>query len=432
MKKMMFYCFSFVFILSCFIVGCTNNPNENTNKIVIWHWMNDRQLAFDQLAKDYLAETGVAVEFKLFSPPDIYSQKVIAAARAGNLPDIFGIIGEKKTFASFIKANYLYSFTDVMKANDNEWENRFYPNTLKVVVFEKDNSYGVAEGIYAVPIDTTIIKFVYNKDIFKKAGLDPENPPADFAAFLAQAKAINKAFGFDGFVCGWSEGWLLNCLATEWAFNIMGEKKFFQTIEGVVPYTDPQWVKVFSLFKEMSEADILNSNITTMINKEAEEAFSQGKAGFSFNGSWAVNVYKQLNPDLNYGYFSPPSVSQSFPVRTWGGAGSSFMINAKSKVKEQAVNFLKWITEKKQQEFLVKETNNLPSIQGCEEGIPPLLKSLINDFNSLTHPDVWPDSEDSRVVEVRDRGLQQIIMGIKSPEDVAKEIQDVKKRVSKK
>jgi len=416
------------------LAGCAaQKPKED--KLVIWHWMTDREGAFRELTEKYKETIGLNVEFKLFFPPEIYSQKVIAAARAKTLPDIFGILGERKTLASFIKAGYILNLSPYMKETigekeDVEWKDSFYPQTLRVVTFNEDNTYGVDGGIYGVPIDTTIMQFIYNKALFKKAGLDPEKSPETVDEFIVLAKGIKDKTGTTGFICGWGEGWLLNALATEWAINTMGENKFLKTIEGEIPYTDPDWLEVFSLFAKLKSSGILASNIATMTNKEAEAAFAEGKAAFSFNGSWSVNVYKQLEEELDYAFFSLPKASSDHPVKVWGGAGSSFMIDANSPKKAQAVKFLKWLSAKEQQEFLAKETNNLPAIKGVSEKLPPILKGLLGTFGNLTHPDIWPRNEDSRVIEIMNRGLQQIVMGLKTPEEVAREIQKKKEKIS--
>lgn len=415
-------------IVASVFTSCVSKKAPD-NKITVWHWMNDRRDAFKELAKQYEQFAGIQVEFKLFSPSDIYAQKVIAAARAGRLPDMFGILGEKKTLAAFIKAKYILDLTPYMEEEKKVWQKSFYPQALAVTSFKRANEYDVKEGIYGVPIDITVMEFLYNKKLFAQAGLDPQSPPKDFDEFITYAQKIKKSSAVDGFVCGWGEGWLLNALATEWAFNLMGEKKFFQTIEGKVSYTDKDWVEVFSKFADMEKAGILASDITTMINKEAEDAFSRGKAAFSFNGSWSINVYKQLSPDLEYAFFPLPKISQRFPIKIWGGAGSSFMVNAKSSRKEKVINFLKWITAKKQQEFLALKTNNLPAIKNCESGFSDILLSLLDDLNILTHPNIWPQNEDSRVLEVMNTGLQQIIMGIRTPQEVAQKIQKIKQRI---
>ncbi|MFH1768750.1 MAG: sugar ABC transporter substrate-binding protein [Candidatus Omnitrophota bacterium] len=422
----------FIIFIIAVAAGCFAPEKPDKKEIVIWHWMIDREDAFDRLAERYKQEKGIEVNFKLFFPPDIYSQKVIAAARAQNLPDIFGILGEKKTVASFITAGYIVDLTPYMEAGNNAWENRFYPKTLELAVFKEKNNYAVTPGIYAVPIDTTVMEFIYNKSLLEKAGMDRDKSPATFDELISYAKKASEKAGVYGFVCGWAEGWLLNALAVEWAVNLMGEEKFFQTIAGNILYTDKQWVKVFSLFLRLRDSGILAPGIATMTNKEAEDAFSKEKAVFSFNGSWSVNVYKQLAPDLDYAFFPLPKVSDRFDVKIWGGAGSSFMVSSNSRYKEEAVDFLRWLTDKKQQEFLIRETSNLPAVKDCEDSLPGILKSLLSTFSDLTHPDTWPWNEDSRVIEVMNRGLQQIVLGLKTPQKVAEEIQNTKERISHK
>lgn len=423
---------SFAFFLTTviFISACSPHQKEIKNKIVIWHWMNDRKTAFDELAQEYQQISGVPVEFKLFFPPDIYSQKVIAAARAGNLPEIFGILGEKQTIGSFVKAGHILNLAPYMEENNETWKNSFYPQALDTTAFYAENNYSTPQGIYGVPIDITIMQFVYNKSLFKEAGLNPNMPPVTFDQFVKYAQIIKETSGVDGFVCGWGEGWLIKCLTTQWAINIMGEEKFLKTIAGEIPYTDELWIKVFSLFTKLKDSGILASDITTMINKEAEDLFSKGKAAFSFNGSWSVNVYKQLAPDLDYAFFSMPKPARENTFKIWGGAGSSFMVNAKSGQKEEAVKFLKWLTAKEQQISLIEKTNNLPAIKNCNDYLVPILKPLTADLDILTHPNIWPYDEDSRVIEIMIKGLQQIVMELKTPQDAAKEIQEVKERVS--
>ena len=104
------------------------------------------------------------------------------------------------------------------------------------------------------------------------------------------------------------------------------------------------------------------------------------------------------------------------------------MVKAKTPNKEKVIAFLKWLTDQDQQKFLIKETNNLPSVKGCEESLPPTLQDLLPTFEELSYPDVWSQNEDSRVIEVMGSGLQQIVLGLKTPQEVAEEIQKKKER----
>jgi ABC-type glycerol-3-phosphate transport system substrate-binding protein len=396
--------------------------------------MTDREPAFQELASKYEANTGVKVNFELYAPSDAYSQKVRAAAQGANLPDVFGILGEKRDFASFIKAGHILDMTPYMDADSGKWRNSLFAKALAVNEFPEGNSYGVKPGIYGVPIDIMTIQMVYNKNLFKELGLNPNQPPQTFTEFLNIGKKISEANSaqpakkIQGLVSGWGELWMIDCLASNYAFNIMGKDKVLATIKGQVPYTDPGWVEVFSLFKQMQDSGILANGLVTMINKTAEQLFANEKAVFAFNGSWCVNVYKGMNPNLSYAAMLPPKVSDKYPMSIWGGAGSSFMVNGRSKNKEKAVEFLKWLTDNEQQAFLAEATNNLPSNKQSLKKIPPILAQFADDMDNTTHPSIWGVSEFPAVIEAFDKGIQSIIIGEKTPLEAAQEVQQIKER----
>jgi ABC-type glycerol-3-phosphate transport system substrate-binding protein len=424
------------FLSAAIIAGCGGTTNDtgvkdtgakNTTTVTVWHWMTDRQSAFDELAKRYLAKTGVKVNFELYAPSDAYSQKVRAAAQGKTLPDIFGILGEKRDFSSFVKAGHILDLSSYMNEENGLWKKKFFSRALALNEFLEGNSYGVTPGIYGVPIDIMTIQMVYNKDLLKELGFDPKKPPVTFEEFLAIGKKIKQA-NMQGLVSGWGEMWMIDCLANNYAFNIMGKDKVLATIRGEVPYTDSDWVRVFSLFKQMQESGILANGIVTMVNKTAEQLFANGKAVFAFNGSWCVNVYRGMNPGLNYGAMLPPLASDKYPMSIWGGAGSSFLVNAQSKNKEAAVQFLRWLTDNEQQSYLAEATNNLPANKDSLKNIPDILAQFADKIEMSTHPNIWGVSEFPAVIEAIDKGIQSIIINEKTPEQVAAEVQKAKER----
>lgn len=406
------------------LTGCDQKP-QASNKILLWHWMTDRDDAIKKLAQEYTKETGVDVTVELFAPSDAYSQKIIAAAQANVLPDIYGILDKKSIVADFIKAGLVADLTADYKANDGAWEKSLFDKALAVSRFEEGNIYGIKPGLYGVPIDVTDMQMLYNKKLLAKAGI--QTPPASFDEFIKDAQIL-KRNGIPVFVSGWGELWLADCFASNYAFNIMGEKKVFATYRGEVPYTDPDWIKVFDLFRELRDQGALVEGIVTKGNKYAEQDFALERAAFTFNGSWAVNVYKDMNPSLEYGVMPPPPISTAYPLKIWGGAGSSFMVNNTSPNKDKAIAFLEWLTSKKNQAYLSKETNNLPSNREAMALIPPVLEAFAKGMDNSTHPTIWPLNEDPLVIESFDKGIQAIIIGEKTPLQAAKDVQEVKTR----
>ncbi|MDP8266982.1 MAG: extracellular solute-binding protein [Candidatus Aceula meridiana] len=414
----------FLFCLCCFFLfGCMQNTNSNT--ITVWHWMTDRQDTFEKLANQYQQLTGIEVKFELYAPSDAYSQKIIAAAQARVLPDIYGILKEKEKFAVFVKSGFVADLTEEFQKNEGIWEKSLFAKALNVNRFEEGNIYSVKPGIYGVPIDVMNIQMLYNEKLLKKAGIG--RPPRTFDEFIEDIHALRR-IGVDGLISGWGELWLLDCFASNYAFNIMGEEKIMATYRGEVPYTDNDWVEVFRIFERLRDSDALFKGIVTKNNKYAEQDFALERAAFAFNGSWCVNVYNGMNPDLEYGAMLPPKVNPNLPMRIWGAAGSSFMVNNSSKKKDKAIDFLKWLTSERQQVFLSAETKNLPSNRHALSSIPEILSQFASAMDDITHPSTWKYNEDPLVTETFGKEIQSISIGERSPEQAAEEVQRIKIR----
>jgi raffinose/stachyose/melibiose transport system substrate-binding protein len=411
-------------VLAVTAFGC-GQAKKAPNEIEVWHWMTDRHDALQALAEKYERETGLKVKISLFAPSDSYTQKIIAAAQAGVLPDIYGILDKKSIMASFIKAGYVADLTADFKAEQGAWEKRLFAKAIEHNRFAEGNVDHVKPGIYGVPLDVSNIQMVYNRALLKKAGI--MKPPATFAEFIADAQALTRV-GIPPFVTGFGEMWIVDCFASNYAFNIMGEAKVMATFRGEVPYTDPDWIAVFNVFKTLADKGVFMEGIVTKGNKYAEQDFALERAAFSFDGSWCVNIYKTMNPGLDYGALPLPPVNPGLPMRMWDGAGSSFVVNDLSPNKDKAVVFLKWLTAAEQQTYLAEETNNLPANRDASKSITKILGDFSKAMENSTHPNIWPLNEDPLVVEAFDKGIQAIIIGDQTPQEVAREVQRVKVR----
>jgi len=407
--------------------GCSKQDAASKNEIVVWHWLTDREDALETLADQYEKSSGVKVRLEVYAPSDVYSSRIRASAQTNTLPDIFGVLGEPWDLASYIKSGHVMNLEPAMVAEHGAWRHQFYPKALATNTFIAGNQYGVAPGIYGVPLDVTNIQLLYNKDLYKQAGLDPERPPKTWPEWMADWHQL-KAVGTPGLVSGWGETWMINCFASNYAFNLMGEQKVLDTYRGKVPYTDPDWINVFSVFDEIRKEGLLVSGAVTMINKAAEQTFANGKAAYAFNGSWCVHPYQEMNPTLSYAPILPPRFSNRFPMRIWGGAGSSLMVNAQSPRREEAIKFLKWLTLEPQQAMLSKETFNLPSNRSSAVALPPILAAFAAHMEETTHPSQWPVSERPAITEAIGKGIQSILIGEKTPVQMAQEIEALKKQ----
>jgi len=407
--------------------GCKPREVKPKADVVIWHWMTDRQAAFEQLADKYYKETGVKVLFETYAPTDVYKNKISAAATANLLPDIFNPLGDKKEVASYINADFIADLTEEM-SRDN-WKDIFFSKALAQNTFEPGNEWNVKPGIYAVPLDVNSLMIYYNKDLFKQAGLDPEKYPKTWPEFMEAGKKL-RAANIQPFVSGFGEGWLIGAFAQSYEWNLFGRDGVLQVLEGKIPYTDPRWVRIFKLFEEMKNNKLFASGIVTMVNKDAERSFATGKSAMAFNGSWGVNVYHSMNPDLNYGVMPPPYLPEAkFPLLMFGGEGSSLFVNKSSANKQKAIDFLRWLTQDEQQTFLAKETLNIPSNKEVAKDLPPALRVFSENIKNTF--EVLPKIESWQVTNYINLNLQSVIIGERTPKSAAEEVQAEKERQMK-
>ncbi|MFG3690244.1 ABC transporter substrate-binding protein [Micromonospora sp. NPDC047740] len=395
--------------------GATNDA-KNSTTLVFWHYFTDRADLFDKFAADYRKQTGVTVKMTLV-PGDTLGEKFQAAAQANTLPDISAAwtgIGEKT--APYAKSNRMMNLRDAM---DSGWNKTFQPSMLAAASFPEDNTFGVEPGPYLVPLDSNNMQFLYNKKLFAQAGID--GPPTTFAEFLDDSRKLSAA-GIAPFVAGLG-AWPLGALAQVYQWNIIGEEKLNATFSGKLPYTSSEWREFLRLFVTLGKSGALAKGTLTNDAPAAESLFVNGQAAMIFDGSWALGVFKQQNPNfVDYGVFVPPSAGPH-PVRIPGGVGAMAFVVGSSPQSAEAVKFLRWLTETSQQTAYASSSLNLPANVEAAGGqkLDPNLAAFASRMDALI-PTLGANMP-APVDTTMQKGLQRILAGEDTPEHVAELMQ---------
>jgi ABC-type glycerol-3-phosphate transport system substrate-binding protein len=122
-------------LLSSFwFTSCSRGPKEDDNTLQIWHWMTDRHDTLLKMGEQYSQETGQKVKFLLNAPSEVYTSKVRAAAATGTLPDVYGVLGESKDLANYVKAGLIFNLTPAMEADNKNGKTGF--DLLKPILFK--------------------------------------------------------------------------------------------------------------------------------------------------------------------------------------------------------------------------------------------------------------------------------------------------------
>ena len=121
----------------------------------------------------------------------------IAAFRAGKPPHILQVF-EVGTATLMAAKGAIYPVHELMADSGEKFDAGVYLPTVT-------GYYTTSDGkMLSMPFNSSTPVLYYNKEGFKKAGLDPEKPPRTWPEFESAAKKLQAA----GFACGFTTAWL--------------------------------------------------------------------------------------------------------------------------------------------------------------------------------------------------------------------------------
>jgi sn-glycerol 3-phosphate transport system substrate-binding protein len=195
--KPLFRSFSVAAVLSVGI-GLSQAAHAAT-EIQFWHGMeaalgerlNDIANAFNASQTDYK----IVPVFK-----GTYDQTLaagIAAYRSGNAPAILQVY-EVGTATMMQAKKAVIPVTEVFKQAGVPLDQKAFVPTI--ASYYSDSKTG---ELISMPFNSSTPVLYYNKDAFRKAGLDPNQPPKTWAELQIDAQKLKAS----GMSCGYSSGW---------------------------------------------------------------------------------------------------------------------------------------------------------------------------------------------------------------------------------
>lgn len=167
---------AFALVVSLLPIIESRAQGEMANSIRVSVVAGSMQETMSKLVKKY-KEANPDVEVTLELEPEGGAFQALIAA--GNQPDLI-ITSLGPQLGTLVAQDAAVNFDDLEGAAD--LFARLEPASLQKI----------AGHHYYVPIGADITLMIYNKELFKEAGLDPEKPPATWEEFLAAAETISK------------------------------------------------------------------------------------------------------------------------------------------------------------------------------------------------------------------------------------------------
>ena len=167
--------------------------------------------------------------------------------------------------------------------------------------------------VYAIPMDTPQFSTAvfYNKELFRKAGLDPEKPPTTYAEFREYARKITEAGNgeFYGIIEGGRQANRFQFIVQQWSSingSGLSDDSPVSLLTGEAPFHTRAVLDVYDLFAALADDGSIHPQTSSLSAPEARQLFANGEAGFIVQGAWNIGLWNANNPDLDYGVMAPP------------------------------------------------------------------------------------------------------------------------------
>lgn len=343
------------FLLACAGCGRTSgDPRHGVTRVVVWSmWGGEEGRVFERLLAEY-NRSHPSVHLENLSSVD--DEKVIRAIIAADPPDLC-TLSDPTDFGAMAANGAVLPLDEF-----------FHRSGLR----ESDYTHASISQckyrgrLYAIPYLVDCIVLLWNKDVFRQAGLDPERPPETMEDMVGACKQIAKR-GEDGRI---ARVGLRPPEDTGVLLAIYGGG-FYDEATGRVTADNPRNVEALAMYKRIVEAEGGVEAVEAFAKGFQEEqgaynSFYLGQAGMIFNGQWNTYWIYRYRPSTHYG-IAPLPYPRDHPERkgtAWLG-GNLFCIPRGSRHVKEAWDFLVWTQSPQGQALFARTMHGVPNIRSA-------------------------------------------------------------------
>lgn len=328
MKKQVAVLLAVTLTLTAAMTGCGNDKSKDKTesngktKLRFATWDVAEDVDRQQKMVDEFNKTHKDIEVSLEAYGSDFDTKISAGMGSGDAPDVMYMWD----YPSY--AGGLEPLDDYIAKEGADYKSDFY-DTLW--------NYNSLDGkTYGIPVGFTTHALYYNKDLFKKAGVEEPTDTWTWSDLEKAAKTISEKTDAKGFsfqmkpdpydfeMYLWSNG-TAYCDKNGKLKGNLDSKKSQQ---------------VFNMFQDMEK-----DGYAVATEKNGTDEFRAGQTAMYVYGSWAIDTF---NADgLNYGVVNIPSFQSAGKKSVSILSSSGLAMSKKSKHKDAAWEFIKFWTSKK-------------------------------------------------------------------------------------
>ena len=411
------------------VVGCSSTGGDNASKdgdkvvVDVFQFKVEAKDALEKAAQKYEElNPEVDINIETVGGGNDYGAALRSKFQSGQEPTIFNIGGPQDV------EDWQDKLEDLSK---EAWVGQAFEGTLGAV--SNDN------GMFGMPFNQEGYGFIYNKQIFEKAGIDPSTITSMDALTEAVKTLDSKKdeLGLEAvFAVPGKEKWVtgLHLLNVALSNEFESGKESYEAKDLEFKYNkelkDLLDLQCDYAFMPDGKKASINSVDYAM---QIEQKYSTGKVAMVQMGNWAYGGINGVNPEIaeNSGILPLPLKGvkeDSIPV----GVPMYWSINKDESDEEKAAakEFLNWLyTSDEGKKMIIEDFNFIPAFKGYEDESlqpkDPLSADILKYSNEgKTMPWVFMGYPSGWGENVVGADVQKYLDGSMSWEDLVKNAQD--------
>ena len=299
------------------------------------------------------------------------------------------------------------------------------------------DAFSVNGKLYGAPYSQEVKYFYYNKGIFEQENL---SIPQSFDELLGVCKTL-KGKGIVPMSFGNSERWQACHYMSIFNQKMAGEDIIAADYTLTTPeeqlFTNQGYVEALEKLQEMQSAGCFQDGVNSTAPETAWAQFYTEQAAMTYGGTWVIGILK--NGEFgNYGMFLMPPVEGAAGNQNYVLMGPiALEVSVKTPYPDEAAKFLDFFISKDSQLKMVDMRGRLPvRVDAVTEHSPWQVKAVTEDLSRAEGSVLWLDVIlENRVSEAYLNGIQEVLGGTKTPQNVMKDVRakalDVKKELGR-
>ncbi len=401
-------------------MGKENGQTEQIVLKFLHKWPQPQNMPyFEEVIREFEAtHPNIRIEMEAVADEPI-KDKLRVLMGTDSQPDIF--FSWSGEFAKkFVRSNNALDITEKFNG-DTEWKNSIMQAGIE--------PFTIDGKIYGIPFRINGKFFVYNKEMFERYNLQKPKTWSDFIQICEKLKSNNITPIVLGNQYPWAACHYLTGLNQKLVSQDVRMKDYNpKTGE----FTDIGYVKALEYLKSLNDKGYFNEGVNSTSHDMAHEMFYAGKAAMFYV---ELEEFQQVEDNFadRWDFFEMPEIPEGKGNQNFlTGAPDGFMISAKTKHPNEAIEFLKFLVSKENGEKLVEQLGWPSPVKGAvnEGNAIPLLVDGMKAIEEAEGMALWLDTDvHIKVAEAYLAGLQELLNCSKTPEKIMEEVRQIAKVV---